>query len=311
MEPKAHHVVIGFFTLVAVAAALVFALWLEKSQTDTEWAYYRINFDHPVGGLAEGNAVLYSGVNVGTVEDLTLAPENPAHVRVLVRVDQNIPIRANTKAGLVLANITGSMSVQFTGGSPDSPVLNGSRENPPVIEAQPSTLTSLLSNSETLLTKADQLLGSANELLSEDNLENIARILENTRAASESLLQSREDLIALLEQFNAAGARTEDAASRVSGAANHAREVLGKLEPVIAGLADSVNSLQPTLERLDRLTADNEKALDTGLQGVGELGPALRELRNTLRTLNSFTRRLEQDTRGTLLGEETMKEYRE
>lgn len=311
MEPKAHHVVIGFFTLVAVAAALVFALWLEKSRTDTEWAYYRINFDHPVGGLAEGNPVLYSGVNIGTVEELTLAPENPAHVRVLVRVDKSIPIRANTKAGLVMANITGSMSVQFTGGSPDSPILKGDRDDPPVIQAHPSTLTNLLSNSETLLTKADQLLGSANELLSDDNLKNVARVLENTRKASDSLLESRGDLVALLEQFDTAGARTADAASRVSGAADHARDVLGKLEPAITGLAKSVDALQPTLERIDRLTANNEKAMDAGLQGVGELGPAMRELRTTLRTLNSFTRRLEQDTRGTLLGEDRMKEYRE
>ena len=31
MEPKAHHVIIGFFTLAAVSAALLFALWLGKS----------------------------------------------------------------------------------------------------------------------------------------------------------------------------------------------------------------------------------------------------------------------------------------
>lgn len=42
MEPKAHHVIIGFFTLAAVSAALLFALWLGKSSTDTNWAYYRI-----------------------------------------------------------------------------------------------------------------------------------------------------------------------------------------------------------------------------------------------------------------------------
>jgi len=311
MEPKAHHIIIGFFTLVAVAAALLFALWLGKSTADTDWAYYRISFDHPVGGLAEGNPVLYSGVNIGNVEDLTLAPENPAHVRVLVRVDKTIPIREDTRAGLVMANITGSMSVQFTGGSPGSPILTGTRDNPPLIQAHPSTLSNLLSNSETLLTKADQLLANANKLLSDENLNNIATILDNTRQASDSLLESREDLVALLDQFNAAGARTEQAAIRVSGTAEHARKVLRNLEPVIAGLTNTVDTLQPTLERLDRLTADNEQALDAGLQGVGELGPSLRELRSTLRTLNSFTRRLEQDTLGTLLGDDTMKEYRE
>lgn len=312
MEPKAHHVVIGFFTLAAVLAALLFALWLGKSSGDKEWAWYRVGFDHPVGGLAKGNPVLYSGVNIGTVKDLTLAPENPAHVRALVRVDKSVPIRENTRAGLVMANITGSMSIQFTGGSPDSPVVPGNRSNPPLIQAQPSTISNLLSNSETLLTNADQLLASANQLLSKDNLDNVAAILDNTRLASESLVASRDDLLALMAQFDSAGMRTEEAAIKVSAAADRASEVLDDgVEPVLTSLNTAIQTLQPTLDRLDQLSADNGKALDQGLQGIGELGPTLRELRGTLRNLNSFTRKLEQDTFGTLLGEDSIKEYRE
>ena len=128
MEPKAHHLVIGVFTLIAVVAALLFALWLAKSSADREWAYYEIVFDHAVGGLSKGNPVLYSGVEVGDVLDLQLDFDNPGHVRVLVRVEQSVPVRKDTRAGLVLANITGSMSVQFSGGSKDSPILEGTRE---------------------------------------------------------------------------------------------------------------------------------------------------------------------------------------
>ncbi|WP_254774113.1 MlaD family protein [Marinobacter sp. AC-23] len=72
MEPKAHHVIIGLFTLIAVAAALMFALWLAKSSADREWAYYEIVFDHAVSGLAKGNPVLYTGVEVGDVLGLQL-----------------------------------------------------------------------------------------------------------------------------------------------------------------------------------------------------------------------------------------------
>ncbi|MDX1560063.1 MAG: MlaD family protein, partial [Marinobacter sp.] len=121
MEPRAHHLIIGLFTILAFAAALIFSLWLAKSSADREWGYYEIVFEQAVGGLSEGNPVLYNGVQIGDVVELNLDPNNPAHVRVLVRVDQSIPIRENTKAGMVLANITGSMSVQFSGGSPDQP----------------------------------------------------------------------------------------------------------------------------------------------------------------------------------------------
>ena len=170
MEPRAHHLIIGLFTILAFAAALIFSLWLAKSSADRDWGYYEIVFDHAVGGLSEGNPVLYSGVQIGDVVELNLDPDNPGHVRVLVRVDQSVPIRENTRAGLVLANITGSMSVQFSGGSPDQPALKGDRDSPPVIMAEPSAFNNLLANGEQLLTKADRLLTSATELLSGDNI---------------------------------------------------------------------------------------------------------------------------------------------
>ncbi len=312
MEPKAHHVVIGLFTLVAVGSALLFALWLGKSSADREWSYYQIGFDHPVSGLSKGNPVLYSGIPVGDVLDLTLAPDNPAHVRVLVRVDQEIPVRQDTRAGLVLANITGSMSIQFTGGTPESPVLDGERDNPPLITAEPSTLSNLLNNGEAMLTKAEQLLTNMNRLLANENVDNVSAILNNTRDASESLLANRETLVELLAQFDRAAVRAEEAAIKVSRVSDNARLVLNdRVTPVLTAMDNALTTLQPSLERLNQLTGDNEHALDAGIQGFSQLTPALRELRSTLRNLNSFTRRLEQDPAGTLWGGATMKEFEE
>ncbi|MBR9869533.1 MAG: MCE family protein [Gammaproteobacteria bacterium] len=310
MEPKAHHVVIGFFTLAAVAAALLFALWLGKSSADREWAYYQIGFDHPVSGLAKGNPVLYSGIQVGDVMDLTLAPDNPAHVRVLVRVHKEIPVRADTKAGLILANITGSMSIQFTGGTPQSPQLQGSRENPPLILAEPSALNNLLNNGEAMLAQAEQLLTNMNRLLATENIDNISALLGNAREASESLLANRDALIALMEQFNVAAVRAEEAAIKVSGVSDNTRAVLNnRVVPVLNAMDTAISTLQPSLDRVNRITANNEHALDAGLQGLSQLDPALRELRSTLRSLNNLTRRLEQDPAGTLWGRSTIKEF--
>ena len=266
-------------------------------------------FDHAVGGLSEGNPVLYSGVQIGDVVELTLDPDNPGHVRVLVRVDQSVPIRENTKAGLVLANITGSMSVQFSGGSPDKPALKGDEDSPPVIIAGPSAFTSLLSNGEQLLAKADQLLTSATALLSADNIDNASAILENTREATDALLDRRDQLIALLEQFDAAAIRAEEAAIKVSRVSDNANELLqNDGQQVLQSMDKALAVITTTMARIDELTRNNQGAMDAGLQGMGELAPALRELRATLRSLNQFTHRLEQDPTGTLFGNETMKE---
>src|SRR5690606_14024533 len=109
--------------------------------------------------------------------------------------------------GLVLANITGSMSVQFSGGTKDSPILKGSRANPARITAQPSAFKTLLTNGEALLTKAETLLTSANNVLSEENTENLTALLRNAREASDSLLGNRERVVALLERMDEVSVR--------------------------------------------------------------------------------------------------------
>ncbi len=309
MEPKAHHIIIGLFTVAIAAAALVFALWLGKTATDREWAWYEIGFDHPVSGLSKGNPVQYSGVEVGEVMDLTLDPDNPSHVRVLIRVDESVKIRENTRVGLVLANITGSMSVRFRGGTSDSPVIEGSRNDPPLIMAEPSVFTSLLDNGEALLSKAERLLTNANALFSPENSENLTAILRNTRTATDGLLARRGELEELMERMNDASVSAAEAAERVSAFADNADNLLqSEGKETLAALNSAIASIQATATRIEQLTANNEGSLDEGLQGLGELSPALRELRSTLRNLNHFTRRLEDDPTSTIWNRETIQE---
>lgn len=309
MEPRAHHVIIGLFTLAAFASAMVFALWLSKSSADRDWAYYQIGFDHAVSGLAKGNPVLYSGVQVGDVLELNLDTEDPSHVRALIRVDSSIPIRENTKASLILANITGSMSIQFSGGSTDSPILTGDEQRPPLILAEPSAFSNLVNNGESLLAQAESLLTNANRVFSEANIDNLAGILANTREASDALLAQREDFIALLEQFDAAAIRAEEAAIKVSQVSDNANDILDHQgREALEAMTQALATIHTATQRIDRLTSEHEGAVASGLQGMGELAPALRELRSTLRNLNQFTRHLQENPSGLIWGGDTFKE---
>ena len=309
MEPKAHHVMIGLFTLLAFAAALLFALWLAKSTADKDWSYFLIGFNQPVSGLSKGNPVLYSGVQVGDVIELKLNPKDPRQVRVLIRVDQNIPIRQNTEASLVLANITGSTSVQFSGGSPDSPELIGDPENPPLIIAKPSALDSLLANGQSLINKAETLLVDANKMFSDKNIENLTVVLDTTRQVSSALLEQRGRLNEMLQRLDTAGQRAGEAALKVSQVSESASDLLqNEGRAVLTSLDQALITIEATSARIDQLTRNNQGAIESGLQGMGDLSPALRELRNTLRNLNQFTRRLGEDPTRALWGGETIQE---
>lgn len=310
MEPRAHHVVIGLFTVLTLGSALLFALWLGTSNLDRDYAWYEVGFDRAVSGLAEGNAVLYSGIEVGNVVELRLDPRDPRHVRALIRVYSDIPVKQDTQASLALANITGTMNIQLLGGTPASPRLEGNRENPPLIQAEPSPLSSLLSSSEELFLQVDTLLTHANRLLSEKNAESLTRILGNLEVLSRTLVDRRNAIDQGLAGFRQAGVQAEEGLASLTRLGETANRLLDTEGRQILARADrAMRSLETTTTRLDRLTENHEGSLARGLQGVGELDPAMRELHAALRALNRLMRRLEENPADALLGRDSIQEF--
>ena len=57
------------------------------------------------------------------------------------------------------------------------------------------------------------------------------------------------------------------------------------------------------------MLSHNQTALGEGLQGLSELGPAIRELRATLANLKGISQRVEANPAGYLLGREQPQEF--
>jgi phospholipid/cholesterol/gamma-HCH transport system substrate-binding protein len=303
MEPRAHHVLIGLFTVLMVAAALGFALWLSKASSDQELRDYDVIFNEAVSGLSQGSVVQYSGIKVGDVISLRLDPNDPRKVRAHIRISANTPIKEDTRARLSITGITGAALIQLHSGSPESPVLVSKDDQRAEIIADRSPLSRLMSNGEDLVLSVTRLLNRANQLFSRDNIGRISRTLENIEQTSASVAEQRDELRQALQQMSTASQEAADlmrnANQLLSG---QGREAL-----------DSASRLMASLERssthVERLLGDNRDALDGGMQGIGELGPTIIELRETLSSLRSFARRLEEDPAGYLLRSDTIKEF--
>jgi phospholipid/cholesterol/gamma-HCH transport system substrate-binding protein len=107
METRAHHILIGLFTVLIVMAGLGFGVWLAKAHSDQEWNYYDIVFNEAVTGLSKGGAVQYNGIRLGDVMQLRLDPEDPRRVLARVRVSGDTPLHKDTHAKLALTGVTG------------------------------------------------------------------------------------------------------------------------------------------------------------------------------------------------------------
>ncbi|AMD00200.1 MlaD family protein [Halomonas chromatireducens] len=311
METRAHHVVIGLFTLLALAGGLLFALWMTQSTGDREFIHYEVFFDRSVSGLAEGNAVEYSGVRVGEVTDLRLDPQDPRNVLAQIRVEQRVPIRHDTRARLALANITGSMSIQLHGGTPESPLLIAAPEAPPPrIIADPSPLSALLGDGEEILGNVNRVLDRLEALLSEENTDSIQNILANLERTTASLARVGDAPSRLVSQMESLSAEGVEALEEIRTFIERAGGMLGgQGEEIMDGARQTTASLARTAEQMENLLGANQGALESGIRGIEGLGPATVELRNTLNTLNRVIRRLEDNPTDFLLGRDNVEEF--
>src|SRR5690606_9066104 len=115
METKANYVLIGAFTLGVVAFALVFALWAARWSPQRAWNIYAEVFSEAVTGLSEGGAVPYTGVAVGSVEVLSLMPNDRRKFVARIWVENYTPVRLDTRARLSITGLTGTTFIQLTG----------------------------------------------------------------------------------------------------------------------------------------------------------------------------------------------------
>jgi phospholipid/cholesterol/gamma-HCH transport system substrate-binding protein len=311
METRAHHVLIGLFTVLVVGAALLFALWLGRSDTDRESDTYDIVFREAVSGLSRGSTVEFNGIKIGEVVSLRLDPEDAHRVIARVRVESAAPVRTDTRARLVPAGITGLSMIRLTSGNdPGSARLVAADGSVAQIIATPSPLSRLLADGEDAITSVNELLWQARVLFSADNVSGIGRTLDNLEQATAALAAQREDVSHALKQITLASRQANVAlseATRVLGSATRLVDVQGT--QAMDSAQRAVQAFEHAMRSVEKLVTDNREQLDGGIRGLAEVGPAVAELRSTLASLRAITRQLEDRPAHYLLGLEPTKEF--
>lgn len=310
METRAHHVVIGLFTLIVFSATLFFGLWLTHSSTDRQFTFYDVVFNESVNGLSQGSSVLYNGIRVGEVVQLRLDTENPGKVWARTRVAASTPIREDTQARLAVAGITGMANIQFSRGSVSSPMLLGKDGQIAVIVATPSPLGQLLTNSEDFMLNVNQLLARLNEIVTPDNQQHLASMLKNLDQLTQTMGDQRGNIKDMLQQLTLASKQVNEILAQTNRLVRNTNGLVdGQGKRLVTDAANTMASLEKTSAILNQLISQNQDALNRGLQGVGQVGPALEELRRTLTILRSSVTRLDESPPALLWGRERTREF--
>jgi phospholipid/cholesterol/gamma-HCH transport system substrate-binding protein len=304
METRANYVLIGAFTLAAAAFMLLFGLWAAKYTSDKDWRLYDVIFDEAVTGLTEGGSVQYNGISVGTVDELSLAPDDPRKVVARVKLRATTPVKVDTSAKLSFTGLTGTAFIQLTGGSPKAALLVGSGDAIPVIRTEASALQNIAETANKLVARLDKVL-------SEDNIRNITQTLDNIEDATGALAAQRDDLSALIVNARVSSEKLSTTLDTTNGAiADVDRELVQKLPQLIAKLDSTLNRLDAAAGNADKLLSENRGAINSFTQdGLSQLGPTMEELRALVRDLRKISARLDDNPAGYVLGRQKPKEF--
>jgi phospholipid/cholesterol/gamma-HCH transport system substrate-binding protein len=176
METKANYVITGLFTLAVIVGAFGFVYWFQSTGGGGERATYRVVFEGSVSGLRTGASVLFNGIRVGEVAELTLDPRAPRSVIAIVSVDRNAPVRADTKVALEFQGLTGLASLALTGGSADRADITGAiGDTPLTLKADAGATADVTQAARETLRRIDSLVAD-NEMALRASLRNIETV---------------------------------------------------------------------------------------------------------------------------------------
>jgi phospholipid/cholesterol/gamma-HCH transport system substrate-binding protein len=300
METKARYILVGSFTLAAMAALLGFLLWLAQVEINRSYAQYDIVFD-TVSGLSQDSVVRYNGVDVGTVLAIDLDRDNPQFVRVRIEISAATPVRQDTVATLSSQGVTGVSFVALEGGSPASDPLRTIPPAPvPVIASKPSVVQELTDAAPDLLKEAIALIEDVRKFTTPENREAIASILQNVESVTDRVdtLATRADT--LLASAEATLARADAALTSAEAAFSSADTVIkDDIPSLVDGLKATVADVGETAEELKAFA-------QTGLPQFRDLAA---DARKVVASIGAVADRIGRDPGRFLLGTQTP-EYR-
>lgn len=294
MERDANYVAVGSFVLLLLAMATGFVLWYSESGDRRDYERYEIYFDGSVFGLSQGGSVRYLGVAVGRIARIGLDPRDPSRVRVIADISDDTPVETGTVARLALQGVTGLLFVDLKPADPDKPQMEAvpSLEFP-VIPSERSDFDVFISSLPDVVARAGEMLNRVNAVLSDANIRSVNTTLMTVEETVRELPATVADTRRLLAQVS-------DVAQEIRGAASDVRGLTSGSAPevkeAIIRLRRAADNIAAVSTRLDHLVEANEDSISRFAdQGLSEIEALVRDMRETMRSVERLSRRLESD----------------
>jgi len=270
METRANYVIVGIFTLIAIATAFAFVYWASAIGDRGETTTLRIRIPGSASGLGRGSAVLFNGVKVGDVRRVYIDVLNPTVAIADTEVDRLTPITKSTQADVGIAGLTGQANIELKGADPKEPNLLDQAEQEgriAEITANPSAVTNLLQTAQDIFKRADNVLNDL-ESFTRDVRGPLTQTAQNVEKFSQALANNSDGIDKFLTAVSALSEELAGVSGKLDGTLKAAEELLKsvdtqKIQNIVGNVETFTASLKEQSARFDEIVGGVDEAVST------------------------------------------------
>lgn len=214
METQARYTLVGSFVLAVILAAFAFVYWMQNTGGLADRQLYQVRFQSSISGLLKGSSVLFNGIRVGEVTDISLSADAPKDVLVTIAVDKSAPVRSDTIVNVDFQGLTGAPVIELSGGAPGAAPIAATPDTAvPLLTASPESTQSLTQSARATLNRLDKVIDDNSSALHDaiTGISNFAGVLSRNSDRIDGILAG-------LERF-AGGAKTKPGIYRLTALA--------------------------------------------------------------------------------------------
>ncbi|MBW6535509.1 MAG: MCE family protein [Mariniphaga sp.] len=222
---------LGVFITVGIAI-FVIAIFIIGKQQNLFNPVFRVttNF-YNVSGVQVGNNVRFSGISVGTVDNIKIINDSTVQVDLLIRKDVQQFIKADSQASIGSEGIIGDRIVIITQGSDNAPVAEDGQH---ILSKEPIETDDIMKSLQTTAGHAEVITlqlaeimvninsgqGMLGRLIQDSTIaENVNLTIENFKKSSEGLDETievtKENVFAFMESLQKTASKTEVASNEL------------------------------------------------------------------------------------------------
>ncbi len=321
METKANYALVGFFTLLVIAAAFGFVYWMAQSGRGGPTAELAIRIPGSANGLSVGSAVRFNGIPVGSVRSLSIDPDDPRYSIAFTEVRADAPVYQSTKAVLEVQGLTGAAYIEMSGGAKgEENILQKAIDTgrPAVLIADQSSVTNLLATADKIMDRANQAIGDIQGFVGDargpltqtirnvevftaalsansgnidkflNSLATLSSAVDRVSTTLNSTLAAAEQLVRAVdaEKVNAVVSNAERLTRNAANASDSFEDVVANVRGAAQSFAQSGTAAQSVLTRADGLlAAASPDQIRTALRNIAAASEDVRQTMNSARTV--------------------------